>query len=51
MRSNALVDSYFRLADTTLVVVQDEFDIQFRMEVSLSLRPAGTTIKAPVRYK
>jgi len=46
---NALAETYFRLADARLVLVQDEFDIRFRMEVSRSVRPAGTVIQAPVR--
>jgi hypothetical protein len=38
------------LADATLVLVQDEFDIQFGMDVTLWVQPAGTSIRAPVRY-
>src|SRR5207302_10447031 len=37
------------LADATLVLVQDEFDIQFGMDVTLWVQPAGTAIEAPVR--
>jgi len=39
------------LADATLVLVQDEFDIQFGMDVTLWVQPAGTPIQAPVRYE
>jgi hypothetical protein len=39
------------LSDATLVLVQDEFDIQFGMDVTLSVQPAGTTVVAPVRYE
>jgi len=39
------------LADATLVLVQDEFDIQFGMDVTLWVLPAGTAIEAPVRYE
>jgi hypothetical protein len=35
------------LADATLVLVQDEFDIQFGMDVTLWVEPAGTPIGAP----
>jgi hypothetical protein len=37
------------LPDATLVLVQDEFDIQFGMDVTLWVQPAGTPIEAPVR--
>jgi hypothetical protein len=37
------------LADTTLVLVQDEFDIQFGMDVTLWVLPAGSVVKAPMR--
>ncbi|MFO0949793.1 MAG: hypothetical protein U0835_01305 [Isosphaeraceae bacterium] len=41
----------WKLADATLVLVQDEFDIQFGMDVTLWVRSAGTAIEAPVRYE
>jgi hypothetical protein len=41
----------WELADATLVVVQDEFDIQFGMDVTLWVQPAGTKIEDPVRYE
>ena len=37
------------LADVTLVLAQDEFDIQFGMDISLWVQPAGTAVKVPVR--
>ena len=37
------------LADATLVLVQDEFDIQFGMDITLWVRPANTAIVVPVR--
>ncbi|HVS39061.1 MAG TPA: hypothetical protein VMS17_26115 [Gemmataceae bacterium] len=39
------------LADATLVLVQDEFDIQFGMDVTLWVQPAGAAVEAPVRYE
>jgi hypothetical protein len=39
------------LTDATLVLVQDELDIQFGMDVTLWVQPAGTSIQAPVRYE
>jgi hypothetical protein len=39
------------LAEATLVLVQDEFEIQFGMDVTLWVQPAGTLIQAPVRYE
>jgi hypothetical protein len=39
------------LADATLVLVQDEFDIQFGMDVTLWVQPAGSAVEAPVRYE
>jgi hypothetical protein len=39
------------LADATLLLVQDELDIQFGMDVTLWVQPAGTAIDAPVRYE
>ena len=37
------------LADATLVLVQDEFDIQFGMDVTLWVQPAGSAVVAPVQ--
>ncbi|AMV23728.1 hypothetical protein VT84_04900 [Gemmata sp. SH-PL17] len=37
------------LADATFVLVQDEFDIQFGMDVTLWVKPAGTAVEVPVR--
>lgn len=37
------------LPDATLVLVQDEFDIQFGMDVTLWVQPAGSAVVAPVR--
>jgi hypothetical protein len=39
------------LADATLVLVQDEFDIQFGMDVTLWVQPVGTPTQVPVRYE
>ncbi|MBN9523819.1 hypothetical protein J0H58_35795 [bacterium] len=39
------------LADATLVLVQDELDIQFGMDVTLWVQPTGTVIEAPVKYE
>ena len=36
------------LADFTLILVQDEFDIQFGMDVSLWILPAGHAVVIPV---
>jgi hypothetical protein len=40
--------SGWSLQDATLILVQDEFDIQFGMDVTLWAMPAGTPIEAPV---
>ena len=37
------------LPDATLVLVQDEFDIQFGMDVTLWVQPAGSAVVAPIR--
>lgn len=39
------------LPDATLVLVQDEYDIQFGMDVTLWVQPAGTAVEAPVRHE
>jgi hypothetical protein len=39
------------LADSTITLVQDELDIQFGMDVTLWIQPAGTKIEVPVRYE
>lgn len=39
------------LPDATLVLVQDEFDIQLGMDVTLWVQPAGSPVEAPVRYE
>ena len=39
------------LSDATLVLVQDELDIQFGMDVTLWVQPTGTMIEAPVQYE
>lgn len=39
------------LADATLLLVQDELDIQFGMDVTLWVQPSGTMIEAPVKYE
>ncbi len=39
------------LVDATVVLVQDEFDIQFGMDVTLWVQPAGSKVEAPVRYE
>jgi len=39
------------LADATLVLVQDEFDIQFGMDVTLWVQPVGSAVQGPVRYE
>ena len=41
----------WELADATLVLVQDEFDIQFGMDVTLWVQPAGSAVVLPVRYE
>jgi hypothetical protein len=41
--------SGWALPDATLVLVQDEFDIQFGMDVTLWVQPAGTPIQVPLR--
>lgn len=40
--------SWWRLEDCGVALVQDEFDIQFGMDVSLWVLPAGTEITLPV---
>lgn len=40
--------SGWSLADAVLVLVQDEFDIQFGMDVTLWILPAGTHIQVPM---
>lgn len=37
------------LPEATLVLVQDEFDIQFGMDVTLWVLPAGSVVEAPVK--
>ena len=37
------------LLDATLVLVQDEFDIQFGMDVTLWIQPTGAEVAVPVR--
>jgi hypothetical protein len=39
------------LPDATFVLVQDEYDIQFGMEVTLWVQPAGTAVGAAVRVE
>lgn len=39
---------WWPLSDTTLILTQDEFDIQFGMDVTLWIMPAGTTVEIPV---
>ena len=39
------------LTDATLILVQDEYDIQFGMDVTLWTQPAGTEVKAPVKVE
>jgi hypothetical protein len=41
----------WELVDATLMLVQDELDIQFGMDVTLWVQPAGTAIRAPVQYE
>jgi hypothetical protein len=41
----------WELPDATLVLVQDEFDIQFGMDVTLWVRPARSTVELPMRYE
>ncbi|MBN9523503.1 hypothetical protein J0H58_34150 [bacterium] len=38
------------LSDATLTLVQDEFDIQFGMDVTLWVQPAGTRVEVPVQH-
>ncbi len=40
--------SWWSLPDATIVLVQDEFDIQFGMDVTLWVLPAHTTVALPV---
>jgi hypothetical protein len=40
--------SWWSFSDATLVVVQDEFDIQFGMDVTLWALPAGAAVEVPV---
>lgn len=37
------------LPDATLMLVQDEFDIQFGMDVTLWVQPAGSELAVPIR--
>lgn len=37
------------LPDATLILVQDEFDIQFGMDVTLWVQPAGSAVAAPIQ--
>ncbi len=39
------------LPDVTLVLVEDEFDIQFGMDVTLWVLPAGTAVMAPMQVE
>lgn len=39
------------LPDATLLLVQDEFDIQFGMDVTLWVLPAGAPVAVPVRLE
>jgi hypothetical protein len=40
--------SWWTLSDATFVLMQDEFDIQFGMDVSLWVLPQGTPVRVPV---
>jgi hypothetical protein len=40
--------SWWSLADAEFVLVQDEFDIQFGMDVSLWVLPAGAAVEFPM---
>jgi hypothetical protein len=40
--------SWWSLADATIVLVQDEFDIQFGMDISLWVLPAHAAVAVPV---
>jgi hypothetical protein len=40
--------SWWSFSDATLVLVQDEFDIQFGMDVTLWVLPAGAPVEVPV---
>ena len=40
--------SWWSFADATLVLVQDEFDIQFGMDVSLWVLLTGAAVKVPI---
>jgi hypothetical protein len=39
------------LVDATLLLVQDEYDIQFGMDITLWVQARGTAIQAPVKYE
>ena len=41
--------SCWSLPDATVVLVQDEFDIQFGMDVSLWILPPGVAVELPMR--
>ena len=40
--------NWWSLSDATLVLVQDEFDIQFGMDVTVWVLPMGAAVKVPV---
>jgi hypothetical protein len=40
--------AWWSLADATFALVQDEFDIQFGMDISLWVLPAGAAVEVPV---
>jgi hypothetical protein len=40
---------WWSLSDATFVLVQDEFDIQFGMDVSLWVLPEGAAVELPIR--
>lgn len=40
---------YWSLSDITFVLTQDEFDIQFGMDVTLWMLPAGIAVQVPVK--
>jgi hypothetical protein len=41
---------WWRVADASLALVQDEFDIQLGMDVSLWVQPARAKVKLPVHH-
>ncbi len=47
-RSSWLYSCCWSLLDATFILTQDEFDIQFGMDVTLWILPAGTTVQIPV---